>query len=78
VHDVSVVAVPDEFLGERSRAYVVLRPGAERPRPAELRSFVRAAGLAGYKVPDLVEFVESFPSTGIGKVSKQGLRARQD
>ncbi|QKW18093.1 (2,3-dihydroxybenzoyl)adenylate synthase [Kitasatospora sp. NA04385] len=75
VHDVSVVAVPDEFLGERSCAYVILRPGADRPRPVELKSFVRAAGLAGFKVPDRVEFVESFPSTGIGKVSKKDLRA---
>ncbi len=78
VHDASVVAEPDEFLGERSCAYVILRPGAERPRPVELKSFVRAAGLAGYKVPDRVEFVAAFPSTGIGKVSKKDLRAHQN
>ncbi|MFK0193848.1 (2,3-dihydroxybenzoyl)adenylate synthase [Kitasatospora sp. NPDC090308] len=78
VHDASVVAEPDEFLGERSCAYVILRPGAERPRPVELKSFVRAAGLAGYKVPDRVEFVTAFPSTGIGKVSKKDLRAHQN
>ncbi|MER8105504.1 (2,3-dihydroxybenzoyl)adenylate synthase [Kitasatospora sp. NPDC094016] len=74
VHDVSVVATPDEYLGERSCAYVILRPGADRPRPAELKSFVHAAGLAAYKVPDRVEFVDAFPSTGIGKVSKKDLR----
>ncbi|MEV7595974.1 (2,3-dihydroxybenzoyl)adenylate synthase [Kitasatospora sp. NPDC089797] len=74
VHDVSVVATPDEYLGERSCAYVILHPEAERPRPAELKAFVRAAGLAAYKVPDRVEFVEAFPSTGIGKVSKKDLR----
>lgn len=28
VHDVSVVAVPDTYLGERTCAYVVLREGA--------------------------------------------------
>ncbi|WP_406209766.1 (2,3-dihydroxybenzoyl)adenylate synthase [Kitasatospora sp. NBC_01560] len=74
VHDVSVVATPDEYLGERSCAYVILRAGAEPPRPRDLKSFVRAAGLAEFKVPDLVEFVEAFPSTGIGKVSKKDLR----
>ncbi|MGW4383866.1 (2,3-dihydroxybenzoyl)adenylate synthase [Kitasatospora sp. NPDC004531] len=75
VHDASVVAVPDPYLGERSCAYVILRPGAERPRPVELKAYVRAAGLAEYKVPDRVEFVDAFPGTGIGKVSKKDLRA---
>ncbi|MEV4615241.1 (2,3-dihydroxybenzoyl)adenylate synthase [Kitasatospora sp. NPDC049258] len=75
VHDVAVVATPDEYLGERSCAYVILRPDAPRPRPAELRAFVRAGGLADYKVPDKVEFVVEFPHTGIGKVSKKHLRS---
>ncbi len=75
VHDVSVVATPDPYLGERTCAYVILRPGAERPRPTELRAFVRAAGLADYKVPDRVDFVTAFPQTGIGKVSKNVLRS---
>ncbi len=73
VHDVSVVAVPDAYLGERSCAYVILRPDAEL-RPALLRRFVRERGLAAYKVPDRVEFVDVFPATGVGKVSKKDLR----
>ncbi|MFE6133250.1 (2,3-dihydroxybenzoyl)adenylate synthase [Streptomyces sp. NPDC056437] len=73
VHDVSVVSVPDDYLGERACAYVILRPGAEL-RPAALRRYVRERGLAAYKIPDRVEFVETFPSTGIGKVSKKDLR----
>ncbi|SHE92776.1 hypothetical protein SAMN05444320_1021, partial [Streptoalloteichus hindustanus] len=28
-----------------------------------------------FKIPDRVEFVESFPETGVGKVSKKDLRA---
>lgn len=31
-------------------------------------------GLAAYKVPDRVEFVDAFPQTGVGKVSKKDLR----
>ncbi|MFF1488328.1 (2,3-dihydroxybenzoyl)adenylate synthase [Streptomyces sp. NPDC058319] len=73
VHDVSVVAVPDDYLGERSCAYVILRRGAEL-RAAALRRFVRERGLAAYKVPDRVEFVDAFPHTGVGKVSKRDLR----
>ncbi|MFJ1709057.1 (2,3-dihydroxybenzoyl)adenylate synthase [Kitasatospora sp. NPDC088346] len=75
VHDASVVATPDAYLGERSCAYVILREGAARPRAAELKAFVRKAGLADFKVPDKVEFVTAFPQTGIGKVSKKDLRA---
>ncbi|MFJ7073620.1 (2,3-dihydroxybenzoyl)adenylate synthase [Streptomyces sp. NPDC098781] len=74
VHDVSVVAVPDDYLGERSCAYVILRPGADL-RAVALRRFVRERGLAAYKVPDRVEFVDAFPHTGVGKVSKKDLRA---
>ncbi|MFJ9691150.1 (2,3-dihydroxybenzoyl)adenylate synthase [Kitasatospora sp. NPDC101183] len=77
VHDAAVVSMPDPYLGERTCAYVVLRGGhRERPPKAvELKRFVRGRGLADYKVPDRVEFVEEFPATGIGKVSKKDLRA---
>ncbi len=37
--------------------------------------FLRGRGLAPYKIPDRVEFVDSFPQTGVGKVSKKALRA---
>ncbi|MFJ3876980.1 (2,3-dihydroxybenzoyl)adenylate synthase [Streptomyces sp. NPDC090077] len=75
VHDANVVAEPDPYLGERTCAYVVLRAGAEPLRPAAVKSFLRGRGLAGYKVPDRVEFVAAFPTTGVGKVSKKDLRA---
>jgi 2,3-dihydroxybenzoate-AMP ligase len=75
VHDVSVVAVPDPYLGERSLAYVILREGAGPLRPVAVKRFVRGRGLAAYKVPDLVEFVDAFPQTGVGKVSKKELRS---
>lgn len=75
VHDVSVVAVPDDYLGERSLAYVILREGAEPLRPVAVKRFVRERGIAAYKVPDLVEFVDAFPQTGVGKISKKHLRS---
>ncbi|QJS99503.1 (2,3-dihydroxybenzoyl)adenylate synthase [Streptomyces asoensis] len=75
VHDVSVVSVPDPYLGERSLAYVILRSGAEPLKPAAVKRFVRERGVAAYKVPDLVEFVDAFPHTGVGKVNKKQLRS---
>ncbi|MFZ3593099.1 (2,3-dihydroxybenzoyl)adenylate synthase [Streptomyces sp. BH104] len=75
VHDVSVVGVPDEYLGERSLAYVILRPDAGPLRSVAVKRFVRERGVAAYKVPDLVEFVDAFPQTGIGKISKKHQRS---
>ncbi|MDT0305129.1 (2,3-dihydroxybenzoyl)adenylate synthase [Streptomonospora wellingtoniae] len=72
VHDAAVVAVPDRFLGERTCAYVVPR-GAE-PARSELLAFLRERGLAAYKIPDRLEFVDAFPATGVGKVSRRELR----
>ncbi|RKT55497.1 (2,3-dihydroxybenzoyl)adenylate synthase [Saccharothrix australiensis] len=74
VLDAAVVAVPDEYLGERTCAYVVPAAGAA-PSGAELRRFVRERGVAAFKVPDLVQVVEEFPVTGVGKTSKRELRA---
>ncbi|MEU2851676.1 (2,3-dihydroxybenzoyl)adenylate synthase [Streptomyces syringium] len=75
VHDVAVVSMPDDYLGERTCAYIVLREGAEPVKSIAVKKFVRERGLAAYKVPDRVEFVAQFPQTGIGKVSKKDLRA---
>ncbi len=74
VHDVAVVGLPDEFLGERTCAFVVPRPGAS-PTVGDVRRHVRAAGLAEYKVPDRVELLDSFPPTAVGKTSRRRLRA---
>ncbi|WP_289355931.1 (2,3-dihydroxybenzoyl)adenylate synthase [Paenibacillus sp. S-12] len=72
VHDAAVVSMPDEFLGERTCAFVIRYEAAITG--SELKAFLRDRGLASYKIPDRVEFVESFPQTGVGKVSKKMLR----
>jgi 2,3-dihydroxybenzoate-AMP ligase len=71
VRDAVVVGVPDAFLGER----VVLVVQAERPgdRP-DLVAHLRAAGLASYKIPDSVVFLDALPSTHVGKNSRRELR----
>ncbi|MFF6883869.1 (2,3-dihydroxybenzoyl)adenylate synthase [Streptomyces sp. NPDC012421] len=75
VHDANVVGEFDPYLGERSCAYVIRRQGAEEVRAPALKRFVRDRGLAAYKVPDRVVFVDAFPTTGVGKISKKDLRA---
>ncbi|MFV0526424.1 MAG: (2,3-dihydroxybenzoyl)adenylate synthase [Acidimicrobiales bacterium] len=73
VHDVSVVGLGDEVLGERIHAFVVARSGAVGMRPVDLRRFLAAVGLAEYKVPDSIEFVRALPETGVGKVDRARL-----
>ena len=74
VFDAAVVSIPDDFLGERSCAFVI--PGEEKPRPAELKAWVRGRGLAAFKVPDQIVFVDAFGTTAVGKISRRELRAQ--
>ncbi|WP_374351947.1 (2,3-dihydroxybenzoyl)adenylate synthase [Chitinimonas sp.] len=71
--DAALVAMPDAYLGEKSCAFVIARPGACL-RAAELAGFLARRGLAGYKIPDRFEFVDAFPKTAVGKVDKRALR----
>lgn len=74
VFDAAVVSIPDEFLGERSCAFVIAAEGAS-PRAPELKAFMRGRGVADFKVPDQVVFVPEFQTTAVGKVSRNVLRA---
>ncbi|MDH4572543.1 (2,3-dihydroxybenzoyl)adenylate synthase [Salinicola acroporae] len=74
VFDAAVVSIPDAYLGERSCAFVIAR--GERSRAVELKRWVRERGLAAFKVPDQVVFVDAFGTTAVGKVSRRELRAR--
>lgn len=74
VFDAAVVSVPDEFLGERSCAFVVLTEG-EALRARDLKAFVRTRGIAEFKVPDQIVFTTEFATTAVGKTSRKALRA---
>jgi 2,3-dihydroxybenzoate-AMP ligase len=74
VVDAAIVGVPDDFLGERTHAFVVPVAEREAPTGTALRRFVRDRGVAAYKVPDTVEVVGAFPVTGVGKTSRRALR----
>jgi 2,3-dihydroxybenzoate-AMP ligase len=74
VHNAAVVSMPDDFLGERTCAFVILRDPP--PNAMHLRAFLRDRGLADYKIPDRFEWVPSLPQTGAGKVNRKALRDR--
>lgn len=72
VMDAVVVGLPDDILGERLCAVLKLEHGSNRP--AEIRSFLREAGLASYKIPREYVCMENFPVTYIGKHNRNVLR----
>lgn len=74
VAEVSVVAAPDERLGEHAAALFRLHGGAAAPTLEEVRTHLAAAGLARQKWPEELVVVDDFPRTPSGKVQKFVLR----
>ncbi|MFF0817404.1 (2,3-dihydroxybenzoyl)adenylate synthase [Rhodococcus sp. NPDC003318] len=74
VRDAVVVAIADEYLGERTCAFVLAADEANPPTTAQIRAFVRERGLAAWKIPDKVQVLDAFPETGVGKTSRKDLR----
>ncbi|MDS1138865.1 (2,3-dihydroxybenzoyl)adenylate synthase [Pusillimonas sp. SM2304] len=74
VFDAAIVAIPDPYLGERSCAFII--PKGEKPRAVQIKQWVRSRGLADFKVPDQVVFVDRFVETAALKISRKELRAQ--
>jgi malonyl-CoA/methylmalonyl-CoA synthetase len=71
VDDAAVIGEPDDDLGERVVAWVVLRSGAEADAAALIDHV--AGQLAPHKRPRTVHFLDELPRNEMGKVQKQRL-----
>jgi non-ribosomal peptide synthetase component E (peptide arylation enzyme) len=71
VHEVAIVPVPDDRLGERACAAIITRPGVPAPTLTDLQAFLEAEGVAKYTWPEFVEVFEEFPRTPSLKVVKR-------
>jgi fatty-acyl-CoA synthase len=76
VKEACVVAANDARRGEMVKAFIVLRPGA-RANAGEIIEWANGR-IAPYKVPRLVEFVDSLPRSGSGKVQWRLLQAQPE
>jgi acetyl-CoA synthetase len=76
VAESAVVGVPDERIGQRIKAYVVLAPGftGSQQLAEELQEYVKKT-TAPYKYPREIEFVTELPKTVSGKIRRTDLRA---
>jgi acyl-CoA synthetase (AMP-forming)/AMP-acid ligase II len=72
VLECAVIAVPDDKWGEVAKAIVTIRPG-EVVTDTDLMEHCRCH-LGGFKVPKSVEFLDSLPKGGTGKILKKVLR----
>jgi long-chain acyl-CoA synthetase len=68
-----VVGVPDEKVGERVKAIVVLKEDARGVGGADLINWCRDR-LAPYKVPGYVEFRDMLPKSKVGKLLRREIR----
>jgi benzoate-CoA ligase len=75
VLEAAVIGVPDAEGLTKTKAFVVLKDGAEAGE-AELKAFVKDR-LAPYKYPRVIEFVGELPKTATGKIQRFKLRERE-
>jgi acyl-CoA synthetase (AMP-forming)/AMP-acid ligase II len=76
IAEAACVGFPDERLGERMCAFVVLAAGADVPSLEEVQEFLAEDGLARIKLPERLEIIDAMPLNPTGKILKRVLRER--
>ncbi|SEB14668.1 long-chain acyl-CoA synthetase [Thalassobacillus cyri] len=71
VKEAAAIGIPDDYSGERVKAYVVLNEGA-KTTSGELTNFCQER-LTRYKVPKEIEIRDSLPRNSVGKLLKRHL-----
>lgn len=74
IANAAVVAMPDLRLGEKTCAYLVAENGVPVTL-AEVQHHLDELGVAKFKWPERLEWVEALPQTNVGKVDKKQLRS---
>jgi fatty-acyl-CoA synthase len=78
IQECCVIAAHDDRRGETVKALVVLRSG-QKGLVNELNIIEWARGqMAAYKSPRIVEFVETLPKSGTGKIQWRELQEKEN
>jgi cyclohexanecarboxylate-CoA ligase len=75
VADVALIGIPDPATDERICAVVTAAAGSP-PTLAELRDFLRDAGISEWYWPEQIKVLDDMPRTPMGKIRKADLRRR--
>ena len=67
-----IVGIPDETLGEKIGVFIL--KGNTALTLGDIRNYLLERGLASFKLPDEVQYVEQWPLTSVGKVDKNKLK----
>ncbi|MFZ2392352.1 class I adenylate-forming enzyme family protein, partial [Rhodoferax sp.] len=76
VQEVAAVAVPDEIMGEKTCIYVVPKDKARPPTLEDIVDHLKQIGVAAYKLPEYIEYIDIIPRNPVGKILKVQLRQR--
>ncbi|MFH0725107.1 MAG: class I adenylate-forming enzyme family protein [Pseudomonadota bacterium] len=68
-----VIGVPDDAVGERIKAYVVLKEDIKGITGYDLIKYCRKA-MVSYKVPQYIEFRDMLPKSKVGKLLRREIR----
>ncbi|CPR17211.1 medium-chain fatty-acid--CoA ligase [Brenneria goodwinii] len=74
IREAGVVAMPDERLGERACAYIVLKEPYRTLTLDDVMTFFSRKRVAKYKYPEHVVVIDRLPRTASGKIKKYLLR----
>jgi long-chain acyl-CoA synthetase len=71
-----VVGVPDPKVGERIKAYVVLKEDVKGVTGYDLIKWCRGT-LVSYKIPQYIEFRDMLPKSKVGKLLRREIRGEE-
>jgi acyl-CoA synthetase (AMP-forming)/AMP-acid ligase II len=77
IKEVAIVGVPDERVGEEVKAFIVLKDEYKgKVTPEEIQQWLKDK-IASYKIPKIIEFVDSLPRSGAGKIDWRILQEKE-